>query len=101
MLYETSSYVFLLNGDRCDIGQYVIVREDGPNPTLFVACVREIIQQVNSPNHTDQKPDGILLQMVDSNVVSPKFQMPELALQELFSFVPIDVSHVCDILELR
>lgn len=91
--YETSTHVYLLNGDKCSVGQYVIVCKDGPNSHLFIACVCEILQQVHSVNYQEGRPDGILVQTANSTNISQKFQMPELALQDIFSFVPIVISN--------
>lgn len=95
-LYVTSTQVILLNDDRCSIGQHVIVRRhlgDGLNP-YFIACVREIIQQVGSPNYEDaRKPNGILLETFEHvNNPGDRLPMPRLVPCEEWSFVPLNVS---------
>ncbi|KAF8180356.1 hypothetical protein BJ912DRAFT_1023704 [Pholiota molesta] len=100
--YETSEYVYLMNGDKCSVGQYVIAQLPHSG-ALFIACVREILQRVGSENHRNQQADGILIQSAQITTISQKFQMPELAIQDKFSFVPIsnilctvNTPHNCD-----
>jgi len=95
-LYVTGTEVCLLNGDKCVVGQHVIVQSEHPNTSTFVACLREIIQQVGSQNHDNSRPDGLLLETVDSLSTSQKFQMPRLYSRNEWSFVPISVR--CSIL---
>ena len=84
--------MYLLNGDKCVIGQHVIVQPSHLNSLTFIACLHEIIQQVGSPNHNNSKPDGLLLETVDSSRTSTKFRMPQLQNVNEWSFVPISVS---------
>ena len=91
-LYVTGTEVYLLNGDKCVVGQHVIVQPSHLNSPTFIACLREIIQQVGSPNHDNSKPDGLLLETVDSSRTSTKFRMPLLQNVNEWSFVPISVS---------
>lgn len=94
-VYVTGTEVCLLNGDKCIVGQHVIVQSHRPDMSTFVACLREIIQQVGSQNHNNSKPDGLLLETVDSSSISQKFQMPRLRSQNEWSFVPISVGCAC------
>ncbi|KAF8966226.1 hypothetical protein BDZ97DRAFT_1657897 [Flammula alnicola] len=102
-LYVTGREVCLLNGDKCVVGQHVIVQPPRPNMPTFIACLREIIQQVGSQNHDNSRPDGLLLETVDSSNTSTKFQMPRLQYLNEWSFVPIsdllctvNTQHDCD-----
>jgi len=90
--YVTGTEICLLNGDKCVVGQHVIVRPPHPNMPTFIACLREIIQQVGSQNHDNSKPDGLLLETIDSSSISTRFQMPRLQYRNEWSFVPISVS---------
>lgn len=92
--YVTGTEVCLLNGDKCMVGQHVIVQAPHPNMGTFIACLREIIQQVGSQNYNNSRPDGLLLETIDSSGFSTKFQMPRLQYRNVteWSFVPISVS---------
>jgi hypothetical protein len=70
-LYVTSTEVFLVNNDRCIIGQHVIVQQRLGHGfgQPFIAIVREIIQQVGSSNHDDGRADGLLLQSIRKNTL--------------------------------
>lgn len=89
--YVTGTEICLLNGDKCVVGQHVIVQPPHPNMPTFVACLHEIILQVGSQNHDNSKPDGLLLETIDSSFTSTRFQMPRLQYQNEWSFVPISV----------
>ena len=91
-LYVTGTEVYLLNGDKCVVGQHVIIQPSHLNSPTFIACLHEIIQQVGSQNHNNSKPDGLLLETVDSSRTSTKFRMPRLQNVNEWSFVPISVS---------
>ncbi|KAF9559655.1 hypothetical protein CPC08DRAFT_595059, partial [Agrocybe pediades] len=94
-LFVTSKRLYLSNGDACSIGQYAIVRHQTPAseantvPTLFIGCVREIIQRQGSENHSAGLPDGILVQTAE-RIITADFDhlpMPKLKLGENWSFV--------------
>ena len=90
--YVTGTEICLLNGDKCMVGQHVIVQPGHPNMPTFIACLHEIIQQVSSQNHNNSKPNGLLLETIDSSSMSTRFQMPRLQYQNEWSFIPISVS---------
>ena len=77
-VYITGTEVCLLNGDKCVVGQHVTVQSHGPNMSTLIACLCEIIQQVGSQNHNNSKPDGLLLETIDSLSISQKedFTLP-------------------------
>jgi hypothetical protein len=95
-LYITNTSVNLLNGDDCVVGQHVIVQQQSGSagqPLAFIACVREILQQVGSTNHANSQPDGLLLQTAAHDETSGRLRMPRLILQDEWSFVPLSVRH--------
>ena len=86
-----------MNGDDCLLGQHVIVQRHSGRVGVdqpFIACVREIIQQVGSTNHANNQPDGLLLQTLAhvSDETCGRLRMPRLILQDEWSFVPLSVS---------
>jgi hypothetical protein len=89
-LYITNTQVHLLNGDSCPIGQHVIVKRQS-GPQTFVANVREIVQQVGSPNYDNGMPDGLLVQSVACVGTTDRLRMPRLVLQDEWLFVPLTV----------
>jgi len=96
-LYVTNTKVDLLNGDSCPIGQHIIIQRHSGSAAVgrpFVACVREILQQVGSTNHNNSQPNGLLLQTVAHDEMSDRFQMPRLVLQDKWSFVPLSVRDI-------
>jgi hypothetical protein len=99
-LYITNGRVHLFNGDDCAIGQHVIIQRHTGSGQPFIACVREILQQVGSTNHANSQPDGLLLQTVAHDEKSTRLQMPRLILQDEWSFVPLSVRNLSSF-ELR
>uniref|UniRef100_A0A8H7XVA1 Uncharacterized protein n=1 Tax=Psilocybe cubensis TaxID=181762 RepID=A0A8H7XVA1_PSICU len=94
-LYVTNSQVYLRNEDLCTIGQFVIAQIHPSQPPL-IGCVREILQQVGSPNHLQNRPDGILIQtalhqppshILPAGQLQPVFML-RLILQQEWSFIP-------------
>ena len=93
-MYKTSDYVNLYNSDKCTVGQHVVVQHQlgtDMSPT-FIAHVYEIIQKVGSECFHAQQPDGILVQILDSSLVSAKYQMPRLIPKKEWVLLPLKVS---------
>ena len=94
--YITNTGVNLLNGDNCVLGQHIIIQQHSRSAGVgrpFIACVREILQQVGSVNHANSQPDGLLVQTVAHNDMSGRLKMPRLILQDEWLFVPLSVRH--------
>lgn len=96
--FVTNSLVHLSNGDKCSVGQCVIVQRHElfatgmvPKGDSYLACVQEILQKIGSSNYIDGQPDGLLLQSVQSNITSDHFLMPQLEFREEWSFVLLNV----------
>ena len=103
-MYKTSQYVNLFNGDKCAIGQHVVVQHQLRNseqledmPPTFIAHVFEIIQKVGSECFHAQQPDGVLVQILESSIVSAKYQMPRLIPKEQWILLPLKVSSTLDL----
>ncbi|KAF4584957.1 hypothetical protein EYR40_001783 [Pleurotus pulmonarius] len=88
---KTFDRVVLLNGDDCNIGQYVIARGVASDVTV-VAVVREIIRP-----HDVNLPPSLLLQQVALPTTSPTYDMPVISLSDswfLVSFDMRDATHI-------
>ena len=74
--FKTCWEVYLQNGDKCIIGQFVIAQ----NPTVvgvtFIARVEVILQVLGSVTDYSHLPDGVLLQSADVNRPDEKCHMP-------------------------
>ncbi|KAF8204045.1 hypothetical protein BJ912DRAFT_841196 [Pholiota molesta] len=116
-LYVTNVSVVLLNGDRCTLGQHVIVQQHPLDPASsefrgYIGRVQEIIQQFGSINHQNGWPDGLLVQVLDC--YHPPFNesaidnmsrisMPQLILRDEWNLVPlvdvlctVNTQHQCE-----
>jgi hypothetical protein len=96
--FATNDLVHLINGDKCPVGQCVIVQRHEsvaggmvPKGDSYLACVQEILQTLGSPNYINGQPDGILLQSIQANITSNHFLMPQLEFRNEWSFVPLSV----------
>src|SRR5258705_12844939 len=59
--FKTCRELFLKNGDKCTIGQFVITQNPNIVGSTFVARVEEILQVVDSVADYSGFPDGVLL----------------------------------------
>src|ERR1700733_3508473 len=66
--FKTCREVFLKNGDKCTIGQFVITQNPNVVGSTFVARVEEILQVVDSVADYSGFPDGVLLQSADVKI---------------------------------
>ncbi|KAL1674996.1 hypothetical protein EV122DRAFT_219370 [Schizophyllum commune] len=86
--YRTCAEYVLENGDRCTPGQFVIIRASLSGPATYVAAVREIIQQANSPEDYAQTPSGILVELADVDTAAPvSCGMPSLKVHGQYAMV--------------
>lgn len=89
--FKTCHEVYLKNGDKCTIGQFVVAQNPHIPGATFVARVDEILQIVGSIADFSSLPDGVLLQSADVCRPSLTYQMPHIDLLNLWSFVSLDV----------
>ncbi|KAH9482318.1 hypothetical protein JR316_0004416 [Psilocybe cubensis] len=88
-LYYSCKNVVLQNGDRCGIGQCVILQEDTGLST-YLGSVKEILQEVGSPNYHDNQADGVLVQIQQPDVSNNQgLHMPRLVPVNRWRFVPL------------
>ncbi|KAF8164203.1 hypothetical protein BJ912DRAFT_1150335 [Pholiota molesta] len=100
--YVTCDSLHLQNTDVCSLNQYILFTCPSSMQPM-VGCVREILQQVDSPNYREGKADGVLLQLAHVPDIATKFQMPRLALQDQWAFIPffdilctVNAPHNCE-----
>jgi hypothetical protein len=87
---QTSSEMYLDNGDHCQLDAFVIAKL--PNQTTFIAQVREILQIKGSADDFSQRPSAVLLQSaVIGTVPDPSYGMPGISLLEQWSLVLMKV----------
>jgi hypothetical protein len=79
-----------LNGDKCNIGQWVLVSQPGGSPPK-VSCIQEIIQRIGSENERSARPDVILLQHGVISAFSEPYRMPCVSLDNNWTLVPLQV----------
>jgi hypothetical protein len=89
--FKTCREVFLKNGDKCTIGQFVITQNPNVIGFTFVARVEEILQIVDSVADYSGFPDGVLLQSADVNRPAVEYHMPHIDLLNHWSFVRFEV----------
>jgi hypothetical protein len=86
-MFKTCRELTLQNGDKCEVGQYVIAKDQ--SGTTVIAHVEEILQVVNSVADLSGMPSHILLQAADVSRDAAKYHMPHINLSNqwgLFSF---------------
>ena len=94
-LFKTSESVFLVNEDKCRIGDFVMVQSSQyPNPVPSIARVVEIIQLVGSAADRRGVPDGVLIQRVEVLGISPRLRMPRVLLQDSWQLVQYQVCYI-------
>ncbi|KAF8886594.1 hypothetical protein CPB84DRAFT_1749908 [Gymnopilus junonius] len=100
--FKTAADVVLLNGDKCVVGQHVVIQ---PTASIApsIAIVREIVQQVGSKCELQGEPDGILLQTAQVVGTSEKLEVPHLLAIDHWTFAPlqnilctINTQHDCE-----
>jgi hypothetical protein len=89
--FKTCRELYLKNGDKCTIGQFVIVQNPNAVGTTFLARVEEIMQIVGSIADYSHLLDGVLLQSADVNHPADKYRMPHIDLLNQWSFVCFEV----------
>jgi hypothetical protein len=89
--YKTCCEVHLQNGDKCEVGQFVIAKAPGQIGATAVARVEEILQVVGSVADYAQMPNHILLQAVDMHRMAATYLMPSLDLNNNWALVTFQV----------
>lgn len=90
-LCKTNAEVQIANSDKCNLGQFVIIR-DINNPTnTFVGCVAEILQFKGSVEELSQQASGVLIQQAIVAEPPNNYQMPRMVLVENWQFVAVKV----------
>ncbi|KAF9808715.1 hypothetical protein IEO21_07777 [Rhodonia placenta] len=88
---KTNKKVYLLNGDVCMPGIFVIVRDPRRPMQTYIACVREIIQIKGSPAELTGRPDGLLIQSARSQGAAEHYAMPRLQMVDEWGLVRLNV----------
>jgi hypothetical protein len=91
--FKTGKSVIILNGDTCQPGQSVIVRQ-GNNNSRIVARVEEILQEVNSLAYNEGKADALLVQTLDITGTSQRLRMPQLSASNHYILTRTEVSNL-------
>ncbi|KAL6306470.1 hypothetical protein BKA93DRAFT_840752 [Sparassis latifolia] len=92
-LFKSCQSANLYNGDSCDIGQYVIVRDPVMVTETYVARVEEIVQVRGSIADLASQPDAILLRTAAVFRHAEPYHMPRVDLLSHWQ-----VAHLQDIL---
>lgn len=86
--------MYLVDGNKCTVGNHVIVRNPSAGSPTSIARVVEILQIVGSVEDYSGLPSGVLLQGVDTNRTAAKYRMPHVDLTNDFSLVSFSVSPI-------
>ena len=98
-LFKTSGSVFLVNEDKCCIGNFVMVQSlPYPNSMPSIARVVEIVQRVRLAADCQGIPDAVLLQQVEVLGMSPHLMMPCVLMQDSWKLIQYQVC--IDMLEI-
>jgi len=89
--FKTCHELYLQNGDRCEPGQFIILKDPGHLGTTLVARVEEILQIKGSVADLTDMPDHILLQVADVSQFSQTYHMPRITLTNQWGLVSFKV----------
>lgn len=90
--FKTSREVFLQNGDKCVLGQFVIVKDLGALGTTLTARVEEILHVQNSVADLSGMPNCILLRAVNLDTrTSDMYHMPCIELKDQWGLFELKV----------
>jgi hypothetical protein len=96
-MFKTCHELTLQNGDKCEVGQYVIAKNPDQLGATVIARVEEVLQVVNSVADLSGMPSHILLQATDVSRDEGKYHMPHIDLTNrwgLFCF-PVQYLSPC------
>ena len=82
-LLKTKKFVgfkscFLQNNDKCQVGDWVLLRSVTPSRSFSLGKVEEILQICGSSAELGRRPDFILLSMFSVAGTAEKYLMPRL-----------------------
>lgn len=87
--FYTSRSLFLLNGDSCIVGQWVLARDSSGPPN--VACIEEILTRVGTDNFRWSRPDAILVRYGSIGPHTQESHMPMVTTGNVFTILPTKV----------
>ena len=97
--FKTCREMHLQNGDKCEVGQFIISKDPGFPGATVVARVEEILQLKGSIADFSGMPDHILLQTADVRRSSMTYQMPHIDLTNQWGCVSFRVGHFFPLLD--
>jgi hypothetical protein len=83
--------MYLQNGDKCEVGQFIISKDPGRPGETVVARMEEILQRQGSIADFSAMPNYILVQLADVQRVDTTYQMPCLDLANQWGLVDFQV----------
>ena len=89
--FKTCREFHLQNGDKCEVGQFVITKDPGHVGATTVARVEEILQLKGSVADLTSMPDHVLLQVADVRRPAATYQMPHIDLTNQWGLVAFQV----------
>lgn len=111
--FYSCKQAWLLNGDKCNIGDWVLFRLPGQTTVIPIAGkVEEILQIIGSKRQKNNTPDAFVLHVADTSAAcggtlntseghAASYSMPEVKYSEKFEAVPLEVNsnmYVCRII---
>jgi hypothetical protein len=89
--FKTCHTMYLQNGDKCEVGQFVISKDPDRLGATVVGHVEEILQLKGSVADFSAMPDHILLQAADVRRPAVTYQMPHIDLMNRWGLVGFQV----------
>jgi len=87
--------MYLQNGDKCEVGQFIISKDPGRPGQTVVVRLEEILQRQGSMADLSAMPEYILVQLADVQRVATTYQMPCLDLTNQWGLVDFKVRAYC------
>ena len=89
--FQTCREMHLQNGDKCEVGQFIISKDPKQLGATVVAQVGEILQIKGSVADFSGMPDHVLLQVADVRRPAMTYQMPHVDLMNRWGLVSFQV----------
>lgn len=101
--FKTCSELYLQNGDKCKLGQFIITKDPVITGLTVIARVEEILQVKGSTADLSGMPDYILLQATEIGQDATSYHMPPISLINRWALVDFKVctpSYIFECIEM-
>ena len=91
--FQTQQCLTLLNGDRNEVGHWVLVRGELDRDPPRVACIQEIVQELRSEAAAKRQPSAVLLKLSIVAHTPNRYNMPLVSASDQWILMPLEVMY--------